>query len=49
MQKSENYFIDEVTDVDDIESNYITNGSYAQGIPTCNRGMLDQHIMVSQE
>ena len=32
-----------------MESNYITNGSYAQGIPNCNRGMLDQQIMVSQD
>ena len=32
-----------------MESNYITNGSYAQGIPNCNRGMLDQQIMVTQD
>ena len=38
---SPSHCIDEVVDGEDIESNYITNGSYAQGIPTRNRGMLD--------
>ena len=27
---------------EDIESNYVTNGSYAQGIPSSNRGILNQ-------
>ena len=38
-----NHRIEEVSSdaAEDIESNYITNGSYAQGIPSMNRGMLD--------
>ena len=32
----------ENVDEEDIESNYVTNGSYAQGIPTLNRGILCQ-------
>ena len=34
--------IDEIDEGDeDLESNYITTGSYTQGIPSRNRGMLD--------